>query len=637
MKKLHLFVPSLLIAAAPPLWAQSAVAPTAEDIQNQTVRNLEAGKVKVSQTDGGRLRVEDTRMEEEEEQRVFEPKYPVRVEADNEVLRTMLETHLPIIVYQKKEVLDREQVEYLAEETPKEAVNMIRTEGYFNAQVSVSQEGEGYLVKVTAGPRTRIDNVGMMLGGDMLQDENLGEYYKKSFENWALPVGAPFRQEDWSASKVSVMGAVTRKKYPLATFSQTRAEVNPQTQTADLTVNVESGRPIYFGELEISGVERYPESVVRGKARFQPGDVYDLDKILDYQQALESDNHYSGASVHADFDSLKEGDRVPVKVAVSEVKRQKVEAGLRFDSAYGLGGHLGYDHYNVFNRGYVGSVFADYDKYQTTLAVGLSQPRRADGRYFTGNAAYSRSTTQKLEKHAVTSGIWYVRDRNDIEARYGIEFISEKASVPERNLDLGRSHATMLTASWRKQNISTLLRPANGYYLDGKIGTTLGSLLSSAQTARVRAAAGYYFTPEEKKYGTLIARGEIGYVYTKAPDAVGAVPSSLMFRTGGASSVRGYELDSIGSRLPGDAKTVIPDRAMYVFSGEYQYPIKRDFAIAVFHDVGGVARTFKHIAPRHGTGLGLRWFSPVAPFSFDIAYGHRDKKFRWHISLGTRF
>lgn len=631
--KFRLFLLILLLAAQQVRAAPTAA--TADDIHAAVADNIEQGEVKVEQTDDSRLQVKATD-NEDEEQKILTPKYPVSIETDNDVLREMLETHLPLIVYQKKERLDREQVEFLAEDTPKNAIEMIRTEGYFNAQVSVSQQGEGYRVSVQAGPRTHVDNVGMMLGGDMLQDENLGDYYKNAFNNWALPVGTPFRQSDWSASKISALGAVTRKKYPLARFSQTEALINPQTQKADLTVNVDSGRPIYFGELSVSGVERYPESVVRGLAQFKPGDVYDLDKILDYQQALENDNHYSGASVQADFDNLT-GDRVPVKVAVSEVKRQKIEAGLRFDSEYGLGGNFGYDHYNVFNRGYVGSAYIDYDKYQTTLAVGLSQPRRPSGHYLTGNLAYTRSTTQRLEKHAVSSGIWHVRDRGNIEARYGIEFISEQASIPERNIDLGRSYATMITASWRKQNITTPLRPANGYYFDGKIGATVGKLLSSATMARIKGSAGYYFTPEEKKIGTFIVRGELGYVYTNADDSATAVPSSLMFRSGGAASVRGYELDSIGRRLPNDNQTVLPDRAMYVFSGEYQYPIKKDFALAVFHDVGGVAQTFQSINARHGTGLGLRWFSPVAPFSFDIAYGHHDKKIRWHISLGTRF
>ncbi len=153
---------------------------------------------------------------------------------------------------------------------------------------------------------------------------------------------------------------------------------------------------------------------------------------------------------------------------------------------------------------------------------------------------------------------------------------------------------------------------------------------------RIKGNAGYYFTPENKQLGTFVARGELGYVYTKDKLEGGDVPTMLMFRTGGASSVRGYELDSIGLRTD-YTDAVLPGRAMFVASGEYQYPIKNDFALAVFHDVGSVAHNFKDMTLHHGTGLGVRWFSPVAPFSFDIAYGHHDRKIRWHISLGTRF
>ena len=71
----------------------------------------------------------------------------------------MLEQHLPLIAYQRKEELDREQLGYLAEDAPNDARNMIKTEGYFNSEVSVTPEGEGYRVKVITGKRTTIDNV----------------------------------------------------------------------------------------------------------------------------------------------------------------------------------------------------------------------------------------------------------------------------------------------------------------------------------------------------------------------------------------------------------------------------------------------------------------------------------------------
>ena len=549
----------------------------------------------------------------EEDEKELTPKYPIIIEADNPEIQAMLEQHLPLIAYQRKEELDREQLGYLAEDAPNDARNMIKTEGYFNSEVSVTPEGEGYRVKVITGKRTTIDNVNVAILGDILQDDTLGSYYKNAFSNWQLPVGAPFRQEDWSSSKTSVLTAVTRKKYPLAQFTGTQAAVNPQTQKADLTVTVDSKKPIYFGEFQIKGNQRYPQSVISGMAQFKTGDVYDLDKLLDYQQALENDSHYTGASVQADFDNLQ-GDRVPVKVAVSEAKRQKFETGISFDSEYGLGGELGYEHYNIFNRGYVGSLAWEMDKYQTKLGVGISQPRKGSGYFNTANLAYSRSTTQNLEKRGITSGIWRVRDRDGIESRVGIEFIAE----------------------WKRQRLESLLRPANGYYLSGKIGTTMGKLLSSAPMIRVHGSAGYYYTPENKKLGTWVARGEIGYVHTNQKFEDGNVPSSLMFRSGGASSIRGYELNSIGRKIP-PSSAVLPERAMFVASAEYQYPIKGSFALAAFHDMGSVAHKFQDMTLYHGTGIGVRWFSPAAPFSFDIAYGHRDKKLRWHISLGTRF
>lgn len=559
------------------------------------------------------------------------PKFPVKIETKNSEVKSMLEEYLPLITQQQDEELDKEQVGFLAEETPDNVKTMLKTKGYFNGSVNVQDNGSSYTVAVNPGPRTKIDNVSVAILGDILSDNNLAEYYQKAMANWQQPVGENFDQEGWSSSKTSVLSAVTRKKYPLAKLSNTQATVNPNNNTADLNVIVESNRPIYFGDFEITGTRRYPENVVAGLARFKPGAPYDLDLLLDFQQALEQNGHYSGASVQADFDRLQ-GDRVPVKVNVTEVKRHKLETGIRYDSEYGLGGRIGYDYYNLFNKGYIGSVVWDMDKYETTLAAGISQPRNSEGKYWTTNTSYNRSTTQNLEKRALTSGIWRVRDRNGIESRLGIEFITEDRKVPDTNYDLGRSHATMLTASWKRQNIETELRPENGYYLDGKIGATLGNFLSSTAMARATARAGYFYTPENKKLGTFIVRGQAGYVYAREGEDV---PSSLMFRTGGASSVRGYELDSIG--LAGPNNSVLPDRALLVGSLEYQFPITKSVSGAVFHDVGDAAGNFKRMSMKHGTGLGVRWFSPVAPFSFDVAYGHQDKKLRWHISLGTRF
>lgn len=561
----------------------------------------------------------------------LKPKFPISIDTQDSEIKDMIEEHLPLITQQQEEVLDKEQVGFLAEEAPDNVKTMLRSKGYFNSKVSLTEKNGGYTVHIIPGPRTKISNVSVAILGDILSDGNLAEYYRNAMSNWQQPVGSDFNQDDWESSKTSVLSAVTRKGYPLAKLGNTQATVNPDTATADLNVIVDSNRPILFGNFEITGTQRYPEQIVSGLARFQPGMPYDLDLLLDLQQALEQNGHYSGASVQADFDHLQD-DRVPVKVSVTEVKRHKLETGVRLDSEYGLGGRIAYDHYNLFNKGYIGSVVWDMDKYETTLAAGISQPRNYRGKYWTTNVSYNRSTTQNLEKRSLSSGIWHVRDRNGIDARLGVEFLVEDRKIPDTDYDLGKSHATMLTASWKRQLLNSELHPENGYYLDGKIGTTLGKFLSSTVLTRASARAGYFFTPENKKIGTFIIRGQAGYTVARK-DA--EVPSGLMFRSGGASSVRGYELDSIG--LAGPNGSVLPERAVFVGSLEYQLPFTRTLSGAVFHDMGDVSNNFKHMTLKHGSGLGVRWFSPLAPFSFDIAYGHSDRKIRWHISLGTRF
>ena len=561
----------------------------------------------------------------------LKPKFPISIDTQDSEIKDMIEEHLPLITQQQEEVLDKEQVGFLAEEAPDNVKTMLRSKGYFNSKVSLTEKNGGYTVHIIPGQRTKISNVSVAILGDILSDGNLAEYYRNAMSNWQQPVGSDFNQDDWESSKTSVLSAVTRKGYPLAKLGNTQATVNPDTATADLNVIVDSNRPILFGNFEITGTQRYPEQIVSGLARFQPGMPYNLDLLLDLQQALEQNGHYSGASVQADFDHLQD-DRVPVKVSVTEVKRHKLETGVRLDSEYGLGGRIAYDHYNLFNKGYIGSVVWDMDKYETTLAAGISQPRNYRGKYWTTNVSYNRSTTQNLEKRSLSSGIWHVRDRNGIDARLGVEFLVEDRKIPDTDYDLGKSHATMLTASWKRQLLNSELHPENGYYLDGKIGTTLGKFLSSTVLTRASARAGYFFTPENKKIGTFIIRGQAGYTVARK-DA--EVPSGLMFRSGGASSVRGYELDSIG--LAGPNGSVLPERAVFVGSLEYQLPFTRTLSGAVFHDMGDVSTNFKHMTLKHGSGLGVRWFSPLAPFSFDIAYGHSDRKIRWHISLGTRF
>jgi translocation and assembly module TamA len=130
------------------------------------------------------------------------------------------------------------------------------------------------------------------------------------------------------------------------------------------------------------------------------------------------------------------------------------------------------------------------------------------------------------------------------------------------------------------------------------------------------------------------ARVEAGQVIKKA--AV-AVPQSQLWRAGGDDSVRGYGYRSLGPLVDG---AVSGGAALLTASLEVARPISARMPSlwgAVFIDAGNAADNFKQLDPAVGTGIGLRWRSPVGPLRLDWAYGRAVHKARIHFSVGIAF
>ncbi|MNS99720.1 Translocation and assembly module TamA precursor [compost metagenome] len=118
------------------------------------------------------------------------------------------------------------------------------------------------------------------------------------------------------------------------------------------------------------------------------------------------------------------------------------------------------------------------------------------------------------------------------------------------------------------------------------------------------------------------------------------IPSTLMFLTGGDTTVRGYSYKQIGT-VRADGKTVA-GRYLGVASLEWQRPFVykdklTEWESVVFVDAGAVADKPGELKPKVGVGVGARWRSPVGPVQADLAYGVDSKKFRLHFRLGFTF
>jgi translocation and assembly module TamA len=58
---------------------------------------------------------------------------------------------------------------------------------------------------------------------------------------------------------------------------------------------------------------------------------------------------------------------------------------------------------------------------------------------------------------------------------------------------------------------------------------------------------------------------------------------------------------------------------------------------AVFVDAGNAANRFSELEPAWGSGVGVRWRSPVGPLRLDLAWAHELRSVRLHFSVGIAF
>jgi translocation and assembly module TamA len=149
----------------------------------------------------------------------------------------------------------------------------------------------------------------------------------------------PFRQADWAAAKQAVLQPLLTGRYPAARIAASEARVDPATQSADLTLTLDSGPAFFYGQPVISGSQRYPESIALHLNPTQPGKPVRQQDLFDYQTALEASGYYAQAVVSIESDPALAA-AVPIRVELVErpEKLFSVGAGYSTDTGVRAGG-----------------------------------------------------------------------------------------------------------------------------------------------------------------------------------------------------------------------------------------------------------------------------------------------------------
>lgn len=545
--------------------------------------------------------------------------------------RKLLEDNLDLYRWRGSGRMSEEQLQRLVRLAPEQIAAFLATEGFYSPQTSavVRQQNGKWKVALVADPGepARVTAYEIHVTG-AFNDETAENRQRLSNmrSTWSLLPGAVFRQDSWEAAKRNALTALLLERYPAARIGDSRATVDPENRSVELQVTIDSGPAFTFGALEIEGLRRYPESIVRRLSPIVPGAPYAQGKLLDLQSRLQDSPYFESAAVSVDKDPAQPVG-MPVRVEVREKPSKKVGFGVGMSTDTGARTQVDYQDLNFLDRAWrLGSAFKLEQKRQSWTGD-LQFPRSEAGHRDSLNALVERTDIAGEISRKFSFGAKRSFLHGKTETSYGLRYLTERQDIG--GAVSTRSSTLSPSASWTYRDLDNLLYPTRGFLLNLQADVAARALLSDQDFLRGYGRAVYFHALGKRDQ--LILRGELGVVAARSRHDI---PSDYLFRTGGDQTLRGYAYQSVGVA---DGSAVVGGRYLATAGAEYVHWLDNQWGAALFVDAGNAVDALRDLKPLYGYGAGARWKSPVGPLNLDIAYGQKTRQLRLHFSVGFSF
>jgi translocation and assembly module TamA len=558
-----------------------------------------------------------------------EQAYRVEIVAPAPV-KAAVERSLDLVRWQSYAEITPEFFDLLVADARSQARDAAEAQGYFSAKVTSdidrSTTPATVRLRVEPGEPTTVTSVKVSVIGPAALDAPHGfALIARVQADWSLPKGAVFRQADWAAAKAGAVQALAADRYAAATLVESLADVDPETHRAALTVTIDSGPPFRFGALDIAGVRKYSESLVRNLITFAPGAPYTAEALETFLRRLNGSGYFASAQATIDADPAH-AEAAPVHLRLIEAPEKKISTGVGFSTDTLYRGQLSYDDFNIDHQGlrFHADLNAEVKIQSATVRVTLPPrvPRFTD----TYATDVAHTDISGLQTNEFSAG-WKRKTASERDQiSYAAAFYASQ-QMPT-HADSARAHALLFEVGRTWRNVDNLLSPTRGYAINAQVGAAPPGVSTAALGRGILQFAAW--VPLDRKT-QLLLKAEGGAVAARASRDV---PIQLLFRTGGDTTVRGYAFQSLGPRL-GDA--TVGGRYYAIGSAEIVRWISDTWGVAAFVDAGNAADRVSDLAPVYGYGVGARLRTPIGPFRLDVAYGEQTQSVRMHLSVGLSF
>jgi outer membrane protein insertion porin family len=506
------------------------------------------------------------------------------------------------------------------------------------------------------------------------------------------------RPGDWfnRAELAKDLGAI-QTMYRDAGYANVEAppatELDPEKQEVDIIVAIRRHKLVYFGRIEVRGNTKTRDKVIRREMEIEERQLFSETKLEISKRRITALGYFERVDISTE--QAEDPDHINVNVEIGEKPTGTFQVGAGFSSIESFIATAQVQQANLFGSGQSLSLQAQISGLRQLIDVRFFEPYFLDSPFSASISLYDQLRVYNEFSQTSTGGsltfgypliqpelrasLTYTLERDEISTSTTSTFFGTAAAVsvfdraPLANLfndGLTSSIRPALTFDTRNNQ----LFPSSGVYLQGSVEVASSYLASQNEFFRYRLTGRYYYPITSDGSVVLKLNQEAGMVMSPNPEGV---PIFARFNLGGILDLRGFELRSIGPRLPLRKSLdensppfpngyVIGGNLMYYQNLEFEFPILEAVNIrgVVFTDLGNAWNLEglycesapaspdevsnpcftldKLLAVRTSWGFGFRWFSPLGPLRFEWGFpfkrlSYETEPYKFEFTIGNFF
>ena len=493
--------------------------------------------------------------------------------------------------------------------------------GYYQTEAQFRREKNQVIVTVKANAPVMITALNLTYEKQSEASNDIA--FTALLEGLPLKEGQVFHHGRYESIKSLVQNLALERGYFDGKWTTNKVSVTQPTQTAEINLNYDSGTRYRFGQVHFSHKQEGQPlplklSLLEKLAPFDEGEPYEAEKIIKFNRALIDSRYFTEVRVRADPDPSAENKEIPINVTLGADKPNQVDLGAGYATDIGARLSLAWRRPLLNENGHSIEITSEISQVRQSIDFRYGIPWRHpinDTLQIIAGFKREDIDNNTLIKNAILGVERQKKRDNGWQTNESIRWSRE--SYNKDNGEQGQSD--LLLPGYGISRVRTKgskTDPSSGDRQYYQVEFASPDLLSDADLLSLRAGWRLLRTYVDRHQ--LGLRADVGSILSGDFDSV---PLNMRFYAGGDQSVRGYDYKSLSPR--DSTGQVIGASNLVSGSVEYTFKLTKQWRLATFVDAGNAFDAVSE-GLKMGTGVGVRWISPVGPVRLDVAWGVSD-------------